>query len=417
MSHLLQELDRFSAKGNIAGLSEHFKTKFGVIVKSEDDLYQFKYHQLEAKFAEPVTGECRGVILRCADFGEAGVEFHFVSRPFDKFFNQHQGRSPVHKEADLIRMLPNTRLFEKADGTCIQLWFDNTKKGWRVSTLGAITPSQVQEQDYTFTELFWETAKPLAANVDVLSTFDTYIFELCCDENRIVTRYEHNQIVLLGARSRATGEYRSLDHMQDIVDLVPALRMPAQVDPSAYGICNLATLKEYVESQTTLPGQKNPEGYVLYHRDGPDTGYYPVAKLKNSAYLALHHASGDEANSMNKVLAAVINGKIDDIHGELSDRLQKYAEYAVERATDYVQAAYLAHTHLATEGGYENAKAFAMTVKDPGIPKEIRSFFFMNKAKYLGADGGEDFSEDMPFAFAAWITAHYEKLDFKMPTA
>lgn len=90
-----------------------FMEKFGVNVKQEDDLYLFKYGMISVKW-DDVTHECRGAILRPTKKG-----WEFLARPFDKFFNQHEGHCPVFEAKEFERRMDNLRLVEKADGSCI----------------------------------------------------------------------------------------------------------------------------------------------------------------------------------------------------------------------------------------------------------------------------------------------------------
>lgn len=207
MSHLLSYLNGNHATTKLEDMEVQFMEEFGVNVRNEDDLFQFKYNQLVAKWLRPETWECRGCILR-----RTNVTWKFVARPFDKFFNQHEGHSGVHEKAVFDANIKRYALIEKLDGTNISMWFDSKIGVWRISTLGAITTKNVGDYNITFADLFWKTTGDKISFVNKLSDFDklyTFIFELCCNENRIVTKYKKNKIVLLGIRNLETGEYVS----------------------------------------------------------------------------------------------------------------------------------------------------------------------------------------------------------------
>jgi len=89
-------------------LTSHFIEKFGVDVKKEDNLYQFKYNMITVNWSFPITHECRGVILRY------NGTWDYVSRPYNKFFNYHEPLCAI-REKDFA---PNLQIIEKADGCC-----------------------------------------------------------------------------------------------------------------------------------------------------------------------------------------------------------------------------------------------------------------------------------------------------------
>ena len=60
-----------------------------------------------------------------------------------------------------------------------------------------------------FENAFWEL---LCKQEDVLDIIDnhfdkskTYLFELCCEVNRVVTRYRQDTLFLIGGRDKASG--------------------------------------------------------------------------------------------------------------------------------------------------------------------------------------------------------------------
>lgn len=64
-----------------SGIERDFSESFGVVVKNHEDLYQFQYHMVDAKFMYPLTHECRGGILRHDP--KSSEVWRWASRPFD----------------------------------------------------------------------------------------------------------------------------------------------------------------------------------------------------------------------------------------------------------------------------------------------------------------------------------------------
>lgn len=144
----------------------HFWEEYKVHVKPQGDFFLFKYAQsLCDKWHVPGISECRGVILQrgthsCFGNSELAKKWEYKSRPFNKFFNQNEGASPVRLDKDFNKLVGSFWFFEKgclsfvsnreADGTCIQLWCDGNDLSqnktessdvtWRISTLGKINP-------------------------------------------------------------------------------------------------------------------------------------------------------------------------------------------------------------------------------------------------------------------------------------
>lgn len=355
-------------------LVERFMANFGVNVKVENDLFLFKYDQIAANWQKDLTRECRGVILRKSVNG-----WVVVSRPFDKFFNQHEGHSGIHDEKSFNAACSGFEFHEKGDGTCIQMWFDNVKRIWRASTLGTITPGQVGDiPGLTFDQLFWETMEKNGFDQSKLTESDrdyTFIFELCCAENRILTKYSHNKIFLLAARNKATGEYVSFEEFADRLHASkPTVNKFADL-----GITTLEQARDWVEAQSKnidLYGEY-PEGFVIY-KNGT-----PVAKMKNRDYVDKHHAigAGDILHTRNVVIERFFAGTLDDLMDVLVDSMKEYAErirdWWIERSAENMVVCQELRKH-----DFETQKDFALYVQHHA-PKQFAAFYFSNKDDIL----------------------------------
>ncbi|KAL6066152.1 hypothetical protein QOT17_009745 [Balamuthia mandrillaris] len=109
--------------------------------------------------------------------------------------------------------------------------------GWRASTLGKITPHP------RFEQLFWkllnvssavtsytnegeeetdaekaegEEKAKVEAVLAALHPDYTYLFELCCDENRVVNKYPQDTVFLIGARHRIDGTVLSKQKLDEV---------------------------------------------------------------------------------------------------------------------------------------------------------------------------------------------------------
>lgn len=380
-------------------LKEDFQRKFGVTVRQEEDLFLFKYGIISSNWQEQVTHESRGAILRLENNG-----WTYAARPFDKFFNQHEGHCPIFAPDTFEKHLENTVLVEKADGSCIQMWHDG--EAWRVSTLGTVTTKNVQGEGFTFSELFFNTIGMI-----YLSELDpgfTYLFELCCDENRIVTQYTHNHAVYLGARERRSGDYLHQWELAYDIDKGAFrnanVRLPKSVKPEDKGLKTLDDVKLFVDSESQSEEYgKWPEGFILYSLDG----FHPLAKMKNARYVSLHHVGGgDVAHSKNQIINAIFHGHIDDVYDVLSDRLKKFADDIKQRSADLTQNS-LDVIEKINAKDFPTRKSYAAFLQDHADEK-LRSFFFQHANAFMKKS-----VEDPAELFEFWLKENFGKFDWK----
>lgn len=298
--------------------------------------------------------------------------------PFFKFHNQHESGCPVSSpQAFAAALGEGLELVEKADGTGLMLWFDGDEmeapssllvedcalsgeavapvmdsedpkvirkrekfrervapvkerkhgsvKGWRVSTFGSITP------DEKFERLFWNLFG--RRNVDLLSRGSTYLFELCCEENRVVTRYPIDVLFLLACRvcrnecllfsegAAQSAEMLSNHELDRLSEALGTTKRPSRFPAKSEGLNSLAEVKQWVEAQSQRVDLGSvPEGFVAFLHG------VPVAKMKNSTYLS-HHlvATGDVLQVRNAVVDLFFEGKLDDLEASLPSWARLFA--------------------------------------------------------------------------------------------
>lgn len=364
----------------------HFFDNFGVDVKNEGDLYLFKYDMLAAKFSLPITSECRGSVFRFSNGA-----WTQCSRPWLKFFNLGEGGCPYFNVKDFASN-NSLSIVSKEDGTAIQVYFDGVK--WRVSTLGTITPAKVGDYNITFDELFKKT---LAVDWDAftkdLVVGNTYMFELCCSENRIVTKYATNRVFLLSIID-SNGIYADVG-VTEAFAIKWNLYTPKRIMLYEHSIINKDQLVEWVEKNCPDDAEvQYKEGFVLYD------GMTPVGKIKTSNYLALHHVGGgDTAHSKNVLIDAFFAGTVDDIEKVLNDTLVAFLAklrvwYSAKRATILNEVTEIA------KADYPTQKDYALRVQKID-DKRLASFFFANKEKVVaGAIDGDDIARFFKLSWA-----------------
>jgi hypothetical protein len=371
----------------------HFLEKFGVDVKIENDLYLFKYDQITVKWSYELTKECRGIILRNTD-----GKWEVVSRALNKFWNLHEGHSPIFNVKEFNDNINNLKIATKEDGTCIVLWYDFVRNAWRASTLGMITPGVANDSFYTFDKLFEKViGKPLT---DLkLDTSKTYIWELCAYDNRVVTKYASDRVYLIGVRDTKYGIPSSDWEMDEIVIYLTEagfsnIYRPVFMDASS--VCkDQDSFKIWVEETAVDTAEREfPEGYVLY------LGGTPVAKAKNMRYLHLHSfSSGDFKHTKNQIIEAIFMETLDDYYFALTDPAKEFADKVKDKIRAMKVEVYAA-VDLLKGLIFENQKDYALWVQK-NSPKMFTSFFFANKEDLLDGVGTDLFSK--------WMKLNYKK--------
>lgn len=382
----------------------HFIEKFGVDVKKEDDLFLFKYDMLAARWTFPITHECRGIILR-----NTNGAWKFVCRPFNKFFNQPEPYCPIVEEPVFNNNCPQLSFVEKCDGSMISLWFDDVKDTWRASTGGTITPGNAGDYDITFDKLFFQTlgiSAEVLKSVGSLNKAYTYIHELCCEENRIVTKYPENKIFLLGVRHNEHGVYLDIHAQEEtVIDIMTAggkVVFPYRINFAYVDIKNLQDAKDYVEKQSTnhVDFGEYPEGFIVYD------GFSPICKMKNMRYLQLHAFSGgDIGHTRNKVIEAFFTGTLDDYYMMLTERMKQFAESLKDKVVKQYEKMSAISEHFVGKT-FETQKDYALAVQKY-VDREFHSFFFSEKDKII------KHGEDLQGIFRKWLCGNYGKfLDY-----
>jgi len=105
-------------------LMEHFFTRFAVNVFTEGSVfYQFKYDMSLTESWNEEVKEARGIIFERRASNTEAEGWIIAARPFEKFFNQQESECPISNPKVFADRCSSFAFSEKADGTCIQLWW------------------------------------------------------------------------------------------------------------------------------------------------------------------------------------------------------------------------------------------------------------------------------------------------------
>lgn len=323
------EIQKYLQTGRPADLKEELDINFKVY----DDRIIFKYTMKSPKY-HPIVKECRGIILSTVP----GHTYEVLSRGMDRFYNYGEGNDCETFDWD------NCIVFNKLDGSLIKVYHDGNK--WCTSTNGTAFAEGESPLGKTYHDLFVEAiGMDLQKMCEDWNKSLTFIFELTSPENRIVTRYTETKATLLAVRSNLDGNYIEYDRLDKFIKYNNPIFSVAK----SYNINNERDVKKYVES-------RNPtdEGVVLY-----DKGTQQRIKLKNTAYVAIHHLRGNEV-TLKSICTLLIKGEMDEYLTYFPEDYETMKPYInkYNKLKDDVWNVYNLFKHI------EDQKEFALKVKD-----------------------------------------------------
>jgi hypothetical protein len=317
------------------------------------------YDQIAARESDTLANECRALVLATHD-GRAWPEDGPVgdtivlARAFDRFFNHGTGAAHA---VDLDH--PETRVFEKLDGTLILVYFDPFVSSWCVATRSVPDADKPLngmalsgEGEWTFRSLFEMTLRECGIDFDTLTqslgTNVTYIYELTTPWNTIIVRHERCRVHLLGARDWDGNELHA-----DRWDTHPIARCPS------HPVRSLTELFALLDSRAPTES----EGVVVRM-----SGFRRV-KVKSAAYVAATRMKESVGTSVRSMLEVVLLNRDDDVMPLLPKPLQERLVTVRERFATLearIDAAWPGV--LACAVGDNPRKAVALAVKAANLP-------------------------------------------------
>jgi len=259
------------------------------------------YDQIEARDSDPLSQQCRGLVLRERDWS-------VVACPMFRFFNKEQ-------EAIAAEIDWNTAQYEeKMDGSCIIVYYDEDQYKWCCGTRGRCeADADAHDAGMTFSQLVesainWMVARAGAFTFDkvTLSGFmekggadknKTYVFELTSPLNRIVCKYDNFTLTLLAVRDN-----RSLKE-SDPRDHVGGFEFFGLKTPEIYEFNNVNHLIQVIRDWSP----EDHEGIVV-----KDAQFNRI-KVKNPAYVAFNHLNQSLSTSLRGCIEVILVGKDDDV--------------------------------------------------------------------------------------------------------
>ena len=286
-------IQKYILKHGIDKTIKDFKLKS----REYDNKILLKYDQLVSPtlMALSEMQDCRGLILE-------KDTWKVMSLAFRKFFNAQEGNA--HK------IDWNTaHVLEKLDGTLIQVYWDKHNNKWFAGTTGtAEGEGEVNNKmGTTFNDLFWDTVidKYRFSRKSLNKDF-CYVFELTTPYNIVVKPHGKSSATLLTVRNLETLEEMSYDKM---VKLSNILDLPVV---KSYDL-NAKDVGALLRTFEGMPWSE--EGYVVVDAE------FNRIKIKNPAYLAVHHLKGKTAE--HNILTIVKTNEIEEFASTFPERKEE----------------------------------------------------------------------------------------------
>lgn len=262
----------------VAGFSD-WKQMGEVNVATNGDLLLFNYNnkaQYEGRW-NYFERESRGLIINKFT-GEV------VARPFSKFFNWLEGGRRSSLSSHIVTVT------EKIDGSLCILFRNNGC--YQIATRGAFFSPQAVWATEFLNENY---------NLDGLPEELTLILEGIAPQFRVIVDYQKEDLVLLAARNRFTGEY--LPFFPNVYELAERYGFST---PKVYAFNKITDI---IENLLYLPA--NQEGYVVEFSDRSRF------KFKGEQYRELHKLVS--SLSFKHTLEAMANGKVNEIRSRVPE--------------------------------------------------------------------------------------------------
>ena len=274
-----------------------------------------------------------------------------VARPFRKFFNMEEDKHTPTGEFDV---------YEKMDGSLGILF--NYQGQWVMATRGSFTSDQALKgffmlQKYDFNKLHEDY---------------TYLFEIIYDDNRIVVKYDFEDLVLLGMVNTET-EYE-VDLHGEGVDV----RFKNLINNLGFNVVKKYDgVRDYAELKGLI--KQDEEGFVVRFTNGQRM------KIKGEEYLRLHKLMTNvsttsvwEMLSEDKDVLEILKDVPDEFYKKIKMYVQelRYNHYQFgEQAGKTYQ--YFRYGKYGDRDPEPTKKEFALHLQECGTHPKIKALCFL----------------------------------------
>lgn len=290
---------------------EQLKIDHGVKYSITNGKVCLNYDQLEAKNSDPLSQDCRGLVLK-------EETWDVVAIPMRRFFNMEQ--TDVAAKIDWS----TASFWEKMDGTCIIVYYDHGSRekrippGWKCGTRSRCeADASAHDSDLTFAQLvnitigkivspgtmycFSPGLGDLMGNAPITNT---YVFELTTPLNRIVCNYKNEYgLTLLAVRDNINFDEKDPELYLDFFK-----GFDVKI-PKKYDFNNVNHMIQVVRDWNP----EEHEGVVV-----KDINFNRI-KVKNPSYVAFNHMRDSLQTSIKGCVEVILLEKEDDVIGMMPE--------------------------------------------------------------------------------------------------
>lgn len=317
MKNLLAE---YLQTHSLEQLKEEYGIKASIFQTGKShDLVCFSYSQIDSPKTNPIVRFSRGLVLE-------KDTWNIINYPFYRFFNFEEvldERSKFNWDKAVAS--------QKIDGSLISYFF--YEGDWYMSTRSVIGgENRITTNLFSFKDLFVKAISPLSEQEFQANLSEAWIdgsicftFELVSEYHQIVTPYKETKMYLIGARYMGddTDDFKKYQEL-NIIDVYNTFNSKLKeiiLVPNHIPLVNESGQFRGFEEMKALAeaGNATDEGYVVvdWSSIDSDSMSFPRIKVKNSAYVALHHLrssiEGEDAGiSYHKILNILFKHEEDE---------------------------------------------------------------------------------------------------------
>lgn len=292
---------------------EDLKNDLGISYNEYENMIIFSYSQIDSPKTNPIVRMCRGLVLE-------KDTWEIINYPFYRFYNFEE--VPEEREKFNWDKACSTT---KIDGSLFSVF--KYKNKWYTSTRSQIGGHNfISDGIHTFGDLFKKAISPLNREeffeeLDKLYVLNRacFTFELTSPLNIIVTPYTDHRLWLIGGRDLEDGSEICFKNIYECFsDKLKGIIKCPEIIP----LCDENGVFRGFDEMKKLSesGEATDEGFVVVDFSHTCEGNFPRTKVKNSAYVALHHLRGTIDNgSLNyaNIMSIVYKNECDEVCASL----------------------------------------------------------------------------------------------------
>lgn len=194
---------------------------------------------------------------------------------------------------------------EFVEGTMINVFYDELRSKWEISTRNTIGANTrfYTDSKFTFYEMFMKACNNCNVNFDSLNKQLCYSFVLQHEENRIVTKFNAPNLYLIGAYSIEQNDNNIFVNEEDLTEIIKGFSESVRL-PMRYDFENYAELITKFASKNT---HYTTMGIVVRNIE---TGEF--TKFRNPNYEEVRQLRGNQAKLQYQYLLLRQEGKVSE---------------------------------------------------------------------------------------------------------